>query len=291
MASCPSCGRPPARPGPRCLYCGAPLAATAELPAGAAAAPAETRAADRLLVILDLAQAAAETLRQALQLGAYDAAQLARRGGLHLHRLADPAPARAEAQRLGEAGLVPLLVPESEARTPPVRALAGEWTGAGLALQTQAAPLLLLPGSLRLVVTGEVVREYLPRYERRREATRAGQRFLVHLHRRGFSAAVEIDPAVLGVDGSLTGSGRLEVEAWIEALAGDAPRDDRFRLLAPALAAAEPDPAQSAVAAAAALVQGRDRRGEPRQLLDNLAQFRFYSGWRGAVERRRLALG
>jgi len=291
VACCPSCGRPLARAGPRCLYCSAPLPAAAE--AESLPAPlAPPAAARRLLVILDLDGAEPARLARALPLGRFEAELLARRGGFHLQRVADAENARVVAQRLADEGVRVLLVPEDEARTPPLRALSGEWTPRGLGLRTEAGPLALAPGSLQLVVTGEVVREYQPRYQRRREATQAGRRWLVHLHRRGETAAVEIDPAFLGVEGSLTGSARLEVEAWIEALARDAPRDDRFRLLPPALAPAEPDPAHSAVAAVAALDGGRSNGGrEPRLLLDNLAQFRFYSGWRGAVARRRLSPG
>jgi len=294
VACCPSCGRPVALPGPRCLYCGAPLPAVAqpEPPPAPLDGPAEAAAppdGGRLLLVVDVAGTEAARLARALPLGSYEAELLARRGGFHLQRLVDAATARAEAQRLAAEGVAVLLVPEAEARTKPLRALSGEWTPSGLRLRTAAGPLALAPGSLQLVVSGEVVREYQPSYERRRESTRALPRWLVHLHRRGETAAVEIDPAILGVDGSLTGSARLEVAAWVEALAQDAPRDDGFRLLPPALAPAEPDPAQSAVAASAALSRGTGPGGrEPRQLLDNLAQFRFYSAWRGAVERRRL---
>jgi len=287
VACCPSCGRPVARAGPRCLYCSAPLPAREEPPPPAAALePPPTTLARRLLVVLDLDSAEPSRLERALPLGRFEAELLARRGGFHLHRLADVETARGLAQRLAEDGVRVVLVPEAEARTPPLRALSGEWAPPGLMLRTETGPLGLAPGSLQLVVTGEVVREYEPRH--RGEATRAGQRFIVHLHRRGETAAVEIDSAILGVGGSLTGSARLSVETWIESLAEDAPRDDRFRLLSPALSPAEPDPAQSAVAVAAALGEAKSAGGrEPRQLLDNLAQFRFYSGWRGAVERRR----
>ena len=278
--------------GPRCLYCSAPLPATGEPPPAAAAAePPPPALARRLLVVLDLDGAEALRLARALPLGRFEAELLARRGGFFLQRLADVETARGLAQRLADDGVRVVLVPEAEARTPPLRALSGEWTPRGLALRTEAGPLVLAAGSLQLVVTGEVVREYQPR-PGRREETRAGQRFIVHLHRRGQTAAVEIDSAILGVGGSLTDSARLSVETWIEALAQDAPRDDRFRLLPPALSPAEPDPAQSAVAVAAALGEGKSPgAGEPRLLLDNLAQFRFYSGWRGAVERRRGTTG
>jgi hypothetical protein len=71
---------------------------------------------------------------------------------------------------------------------------------------------------------------------------------------------------------------------WIDALASSVEVDDEFRRVPPALGAAE-DGAAGAVGAAAALRPPR-RRDAPL-LLDNLAQFRFYSAWRGLVAKAR----
>ena len=60
------------------------------------------------------------------------------------------------------------------------------------------------------------------------------------------------------------------------------PVDDGFRRISPALA-----PAAPAAGAAARLEDAlRTSAARPPAILDNLAQFRFYSAWRGAVERR-----
>jgi hypothetical protein len=64
------------------------------------------------------------------------------------------------------------------------------------------------------------------------------------------------------------------------------PTDDHFRRLPPALGAASPE-AGGALGAAAGLSGARGRHKDAPQILDNLAQFRRYSAWRGAVERRR----
>jgi hypothetical protein len=70
---------------------------------------------------------------------------------------------------------------------------------------------------------------------------------------------------------------------WLREVAGAAPVDDGFRFLAPALGPAVPPPAGTATGAAQALSSSRST---PRPaLFDNLGQFRFYSGWRAAVER------
>jgi hypothetical protein len=63
--------------------------------------------------------------------------------------------------------------------------------------------------------------------------------------------------------------------------------DGGFRRVPPALGPAEPEP-RGAVAAAGTL--GFASRPQGKQegpvVLDNVAQFRFYSGWRAAVQRR-----
>jgi hypothetical protein len=57
--------------------------------------------------------------------------------------------------------------------------------------------------------------------------------------------------------------------------------DDAFRRLPPALAPAPPAGGRLARAGET------PREGAPKEggVLDNLAQFRFYSAWRGAAER------
>jgi len=56
--------------------------------------------------------------------------------------------------------------------------------------------------------------------------------------------------------------------------------DDQFRLVPPALAVAE------RTSSAADVLQAR-RPESATAILDNVAQFRFYSAWRGLVERSR----
>jgi hypothetical protein len=71
----------------------------------------------------------------------------------------------------------------------------------------------------------------------------------------------------------------------LELLAGSL-ADDGFRRLPPALAPTTEEPDAGLAGAA----RPRPRRGRDALapvILDNLAQFRFYSAWRGAIERRR----
>jgi hypothetical protein len=274
---------------PSCLYCGAalPFAPAAPLaPAGTPPAPP----VDRTLLVLVLEGADEDALARALGQPAYAAGLLARRGGLHLHRILEPGAAEAEAARLRADGLGVVLVPEAEARVRPVRALGGERLGDTLALRTEEGPLTLSPGDVLLVVRGAITREYQARFERRRRAAGLEEGYRVHLHRRAAPRPVELDAYNVELGFAVTGSARLELDAWVEAAAAGAPRDDAFRRLPPVLGPAQEE-ARGPLAAAGALGRA-SRRGEAGRdaaplVLDNVAQFRFYSGWRAAVERRR----
>jgi hypothetical protein len=303
VASCPSCRRPVALARATCLYCGATL--SPEIVSAARPAPAappggtprggETRVgtADgdrRRLVILDLAGVAPETLARALSLPPYEAGLLVKRGGLHLHRILEGAAARAEAGRLGASGLAVLLVPEADARVRPLRAVGGERGEGVLALRTEEGALTLRRGGVGLVVRGAITREYQPSSRRRRvDTARLEPGYRVHLHRRHEPRAVEIDAFAFEFGFAVTGSARLELDAWLQEVAPDATVDDGFRRLPPALGPAGAEPRGALAAGSLGLATGvrRGGRDETLVVLDNVEQFRFYSGWRAAVERRR----
>lgn len=312
MTSCPSCRRPVAAARPSCLYCGAPLppelvaAATAPSPPFAAGEPPPASGgsqASRLLLVLDLAGVSAEVLARALPLPPYQAALLAKRGGLHLHRVLEAPLAEEEAARFGAQEVRVVLVPESEARVRPVRVIGGERSADALELRTEEGDVAVRRGELVLVVRGPITREYQPSFERRRVSTaRLEDGYRVHLHRRSEPRPLELDAANFELGFTVTGSARLELDAFVEAVGEGVPRDDEFRRLPPALGPAEAEPKGilGAVASlrprAASDGAGRVRGGLPRTdaplgdatpILDNVAQFRFYSGWRAAVERRR----
>jgi len=294
MASCPACGRNVAVARAECLYCGAPLEsapqATPTNPAPSAAAPLPSQ---RVLVLLDLDGTEASKLAETLALSSYEATLLARRGGLHLVRVLDPAAAAAEAERLRARGAPPWLVPEAEVRTPPLLCLAGERRGAQLVLRTAQARVTLARGDALLVVRGSITREYQPTAERRRIATaRLEGGYRVQVHRRAEARALEIDALNFELGFAQSGSARLEIEAWLDAVAGDAPRDDGFSRLGPVLGLSAPEPSGALAAAGSLAAATRSGAGENRPVvLDNLAQFRFYSGCLAAVRRRREAQG
>jgi hypothetical protein len=299
MASCPACGRKLALTRPACLYCGASL--PPEAVAGAppdAATPAATAVAgtrgpqDRVLLLLELAGTAPELFQQALGLSRYEASLLARRGGLLLVRAAEPSEAEADAERLRGHGAAPVLVPEREVREPPLVCLGGERGPGELRLRSEEGVVVVRRGDAFLVVRGEVTREYPPVFERRRIDTarlEPGRR--VHLHLRLKARPLEIDALNFELGFAVTGSAQLEIDAWVDEIAGAAKRDDGFRRLAPVLGPAQPGPsgALTAVAALGSAARAASAAGEAGAVvLDNLDQFRFYSGCLAAVERRRL---
>ncbi|HSD67809.1 MAG TPA: hypothetical protein VLF95_13970 [Vicinamibacteria bacterium] len=275
-----------------CVYCGAPLVREdVEAMPPAPHPPAAPPDGGRTLVVLDLAAVSAAGLARALDRPLYEAGLVARRGRLHLHRILEPASAEAEAERLAALGLDAVLLPEAEARVRPLRALGGERGDASLDLRTEEGPLRLRRGDLLLVVRGPITREYQPSPRRRRvDTARLDEGYRLHLHRKDERRPVELDPASFEFGFAVTGSGRLELDAWTEEVAADAPRDDGFRRLPPALGPAEPETGGALAAASSLGLAGRGREGgrdEGPVILDNVPQFRFYSGWRAAVERRR----
>lgn len=299
MARCPSCLRPVALARGTCLYCGAPLPAGAgssrppdpQTPGPAKAPAVEPAAPARSLVVLDPTGTPPERIGAALGVPAYESGLIARASRPQLLRAAPLAVASTEAERLRALGLNVFLIPEAEARIRPIRALGGERSDGVLALRTEEGPVAVRRGELLLVVRGPIARELPLSLKRRRvDTARPDEGYRVHLHRRAEPRPVEIDVGHFEFGFAVTGSGRLELDAWVEEVAGGAPQDDGFRRLPPALGPAEPPP-EGALAAAAALSPaprtGADASAEGPALYDNVEQFRFYSGWRAAVERRR----
>ena len=239
-------------------------------------------------MVFEAGTADAARLAQALGLSRYEAEQRRRRGGVQLDRVSAPDDAERRAVSLREAGLLAHAIPESEtraARAPRV-ARGGRRESEALQLRLASGTLTVLAKEPRLVVRGPIAREYQVRDSARHQVRTAtvepGYRFHLHLLD---GVPVEIDPwsfEMLG--GSPPGSTLLAISEWIGALFGHA-IDDGFRWLSPALA---PETASDGAVGAAALVRPKTKGGKNEAVvLDNLAQFRLYSGWRGAFEARR----
>ncbi|MBI3932527.1 MAG: hypothetical protein HY317_03870 [Acidobacteria bacterium] len=279
---------------PRCVYCGAGLPRS---PGPAAEAPAAPPS-DRWLVILDLTSADPEAAARALGLPAFETLQRIRRGGEQLHRVAPRPEAEGEAARLTAAGLRVSTLPEAEAREAarPVTVHGGRLGSDALHVRTSEGEERLEAAEVLLVVRGPVVLERQVDRPKRRtlilqiprnwddHVRDVGER--IHLHRRSAVRPCEIDPAAFEFgDAPPVGGSLVQIMAWIAALAPAAPADEGFRLLAPVLSPAES--ATGGVVVATRALSSRRKPPPAGLVLDNLAQFRFYSGWRASLERRR----
>lgn len=301
-SGCPACGRPVALSRATCLYCGATLPSAARLPDRPPAEETgrilgERAAAGRELLVLELAGVEPGALARATGLSPYEAELLARRGGFQLYRALPAAQAAEAAERLAAERVPFVRVPEAEARVRPLRVTSGAVGASALLLRGESGRLELAAADLLIVVTGAIRREHPTRSDRRRVDTAGAEEgWLAHLHRLSGAQPVEVDADNFALDFAVAGAPRLELVAWIDALPDSVARDDAFRTLTPALAPAEPE-ARGPVSAASSLRRrgapsaarafGTQEPGEGPVLLDNVAQFRFYSGWRAAVERRR----
>jgi hypothetical protein len=239
---------------------------------------------DRALVVVSLEGVDVSRLPAAFGISRYEAGQWARRGGYHLHRAAPAAEAVAERERLAGQGIEAFTVDEAAVRaaTEPERTLGGSFDSQALRLRTPAGPVEIEGADLLLVVKGAIIREHPPTERLRFARTSSlepGYRF--HLHRREQPRPVEIDPAAFDFGAHRAReSSLLEIAGWIAALAAAAPVDDGFRRITPALAPAAPATGPARLEDAL-----RTSATPPPATLDNVAQFRFYSAWRGAVER------
>jgi hypothetical protein len=275
---------------PRCLYCGAAISAEAVAAAEASsrqvAQPAATEAPEeRVLLVLEIEGQPADVVARGLGISAYDAGSLVRRGGFHFHGALRPGQAAHEKEVLASAGLPVWLIPEAEARqaATPLLVRGGTLNGDQLALKTDGGAVDVGASDLLLVVRGPIVREYQRRPERSKVETatlEAGYRF--HLHRHTAVAPLEVDPTEFAFGaGPTQPSSLLQLTEWVETVSRSAAQDDLFRRHAPALAPSLSDAGLSALSGAPR------KKEEARVVLDNLAQFRAYSGWRAVAERKR----
>ncbi len=287
--ACPRCRRPVALARPTCLYCGAPLPDVA-LPAPASAAASEAAPEDdaRTLVVADMSRADARALAEALALLPYEAEQRVRRPGWQLLRVGDALTAgESEALRRAGARLLELSAAETRAARQPQVVLGGAWREGRWQARTLSGATSVAPGELLLLVRGVITRQVRGEDDKRRRlssvAPEPGLR--VHLHRRDDARPLELDPHdfEFGREAPPDGPPLVTLLRWCETLAGGAAWDDGFRHVTPALAPALPPPRSAAVALAPSAGGARQPQIER---LDNLAQFRAYSAWRAAVERR-----
>jgi hypothetical protein len=306
MPACPACQRPVALLRATCFYCGGALPTEETVTAlqvheaARDPGPPEPTDSGRTLVVIWLQDQDAGALARVLDLDLYDARQRVTRGGAQLWRNVLRAEAQAEVQRLRAAGIEALPIDERDVRQAgsPIVVAGGARDASRLQLRAGPQTRQLEQGDLLLVVQGPIAREVQAdpdartssKRPQRAPALESGYRF--HLHLRGAGERpLELDPAAFEFEQAADGRAPyLTLRRWIETLAPSVPVDDGFRLVAPALAPADPDSLPSRWAGMLAAHEGEGRRRD-RAWLDNLAQFRFHSAWRAIVERRRAAAG
>lgn len=308
---CPACARPVAVSRPTCLYCGAALPAEAVAQADAARAaldaagamssalrgmppaPADSEQAEearaRAVVVVETTRADADALGRVLGLSAYEAGQRVRRGGWQLLRVGLPAGnEELAALRATGAQAANLSHDDVSAAQRPEIVAGGTYADDRLELRTLEGRVALVPGALLLVVRGPIVRRAQAGNDARlRVAGHAEPGLRLHLHRRNDPRPLELDPLAFefGATGAPDGAGVLTLARWVDAVAAGAPIDEGFRHVTPALGPAQPE-AYAGAAALDALRASRQRGQNAQAMLDNVAQFRFYSAWRALAERR-----
>jgi hypothetical protein len=243
----------------------------------------------RTLVVVDLQSAAPEALAAALRLPPVEAARRAERGGFHLHCVAPPETAAQETDRLARMGLRVWPVAEAQVREARPRLVRGGRRDAdGLLLRVGDEARRVRAADLLLIVRGPIVREYQSVAQRRRvQAATLEGGHRIHLHGRADRRPLELDPGDFEFTdrAGMISPTLLMLSEWVTDLGAHVPVDDDFRRLAPALGPEEAS--RGALGLAEALRSAR--RSDAPLLLDNLAQFRFYSAWRAMVERMRTA--
>jgi hypothetical protein len=293
-----------------CVYCGAPLAEEIIEEAALAArrvqktqslAHLQTVAQGqgrepqtRRYVIIDTSAAGAEAIASACSVSVWEARQWQAACVFRLVRVsAEPADGPLE-RRLKDQGLSFFVVPEDDVARSRIPVLLESIdlskvpARCSLRPDPEAAPVGRdLPESeLALIVSAPIKREKVKDSPSPKKAvdTRLEDAWVVHLHLRSEARPWEIDPRRTGYERAGLASAHMSTMELVRRLSASVPHDETFKNMVPALS-----PGIDPVGDLAALKAPTRTAGKPprRLVLDNLAQFREYSAWRGAIERAR----
>ena len=141
----------------------------------------------------------------------------------------------------------------------------------------------LRPAEITLIVSAPIRRQRVKDQvsARARAETRQEDAWLVHLHLRGEARPLEIDPLRTAWEGPGAASAYMRTLEFARRLAASVPHDEAFRNIVPALSPGV-DPLRD-LDALGSVPKRNDKEGKV-VVLDNVAQFREYSAWRGALE-------
>jgi hypothetical protein len=304
---CPACARPIAMVRATCVYCGAALPEDGLEEAARAARKvlqsknlagleAVTQGfgreqPPRRYVVIDTTSAPVERIAEACSVSVWEARQWQAASRYRLLKIsAEPADGPLESG-LVQSGLDPIVVPEAtvaRSRNPilleSIDPLADP-PQCTVRDDAEASPSRrdLREGDLTLIVSAPIKRERVkdPAPSRPRAETRTEDAWLVHLHLRGEARPWEIDPLRTAYEGAGLSSAYMRTLELVRRLSALAPHDEAFRNIVPALSPGL-DPLRDLDGLAPA-AKRKDK--EPRVVvLDNVAQFREYSAWRGALQ-------
>jgi hypothetical protein len=290
-----------------CLYCGAALSAEAqEAAARAAERVQKTRSLANLeavarsagrdeppkrYVVIDTTVAGVEAIAEACGVSAWEARQWQAASRYRLVRVStEPADGPLESG-LRARGLRVLIVPGEtvmRSRTPiPLESIDPVAVPAQCTVREDAeappARKALREEDLTLIVSAAIKRERVKDQTSRRPLvdTRLEDAWLVHLHIKGEARPWEIDPRRTAYEGAGLASAYMQTLELVRRLQALAPHDEAFKNVVPALSqGADPFSGLESFA-----TTPPKKSKEPKVVvLDNVAQFREYSAWRGAIE-------
>ncbi|MEO6401891.1 MAG: hypothetical protein ABIP62_07740 [Vicinamibacteria bacterium] len=307
---CPSCGRPIAMARPTCVYCGAKL--SVELLDEAASAArrvlqskslaglekaAKGSSPDqvwRRYLILDTKDASVASLASACRASTWEARQwqAASRyrllkvtretdapieSALREHRL----PFFALSEEVVAAARSPLLLEAVDPTAAPLKVtFRTEADGPSMTRDIRNDDIAIL---LSAPIRREKVKEATSRHAQ--PDIRLEDAWLMHLHLKNEPRPFELDPRRVAFEGGGLTSAHMRSLELLRRLAVDVPHDEAFKNTVPALS-----PGTDPLIDLARLKTPPKSGAKDAKLvvLDNVAQFREYSAWRGAVEKARL---
>lgn len=304
--NCPSCARPVALAREKCLYCGgalphnlleeAALAARRVLQSGslsnleAAATGNQRDQGRRRYLVVDMSEVAVERIATSCGVSLWEARQWQAASRYRLVKVStEPADGPTES-RLKEAGLTVLVLSEetiARGRLPVrLESIDTSSTPAECTLREDPeAPLkrrAVPEADLALVVSASIRREKARDLASLKKPPDKNleDAFLVHLHLRGQGRPWEIDPRRTVFEGPGLASAYMRTLDLVRRLSRIAPHDDGFKYVVPALGPGLEDLGDLPGLKPAPRT---DTKRPKLVVLDNVAQFRDYSAWRGAL--------
>ncbi|MEO8360203.1 MAG: hypothetical protein ABI672_09255 [Vicinamibacteria bacterium] len=307
---CPSCGRPIAMARPTCVYCGAKL--SVELLDEAASAArrvlqsrslaglekaAKGASPDqvwRRYLILDTKDVSVESVAKACSASTWEARQWQAASRYRLLKVTTETDAPIESalrdrslpffalsEEVVAAARSPLLLEAVDSVSALLRVtFRAEADGRSQTRDIRNEDIAIL---LSAPIRREKVKEATAS-RRAQPETRLEDAWLMHLHLKDEPRPFELDPRRVAFEGGGLASAHMRSLELLRRLAADVPHDEAFKNTVPALS-----PGSDPLIDLASLKTPQKSGAKEAKLvvLDNVAQFREYSAWRGAVEKAR----